>query len=75
MSFLPAKSADDVIRRQRADELRAETTFGLMGRMPDFMNAVVTDVALGMRDHSTSTPLTSRTFSGISETVVPTTGV
>ena len=56
LSFLPAKSADDVIRRQRADELRAETTFGLMGRMPDFMNAVVTDVALGMRDHPTLDP-------------------
>jgi 4-hydroxyphenylacetate 3-monooxygenase/anthranilate 3-monooxygenase (FAD)/4-hydroxyphenylacetate 3-monooxygenase len=56
LSFLPAKNADDVIRRQRADELRAETTFGLMGRMPDFMNAVVTDVALGMRDHPTLAP-------------------
>src|SRR5215468_10878576 len=56
LSFLSAKSADEVIRRQRADELRAETTFGLMGRMPDFMNAVVTDVALGMRDHPTLDP-------------------
>jgi 4-hydroxyphenylacetate 3-monooxygenase/anthranilate 3-monooxygenase (FAD)/4-hydroxyphenylacetate 3-monooxygenase len=56
LSFLSAKSADDVARRQRADELRAETTFGLMGRMPDFMNALVTDAALGMRDHPTLDP-------------------
>ena len=52
----PSEDGDDVIRRQRADELRAETTFGLMGRMPDFMNALVTDAALGMRDHPTLDP-------------------
>lgn len=45
LSFLLTRSADDVNRRIRAEEFRAEATFGLMGRMPDFMNALVTDAA------------------------------
>ena len=39
------------------------------------MNAVVTDVALGMRDHSTLDAAYIENLQGISETVVPTTGV
>lgn len=46
LSFLIAGTADDVERRVRAQEFRAEATYGLMGRMPDFMNALVTDAAV-----------------------------
>jgi len=45
LSFLLAKTVEDVERRWRAEEFRAEATFGLMGRLPDFMNALVTDAA------------------------------
>ena len=38
LSFLMADSVEDVERRVRAEEFRAEMTCGLMGRMPDFMN-------------------------------------
>ncbi len=46
VSFLITDTEDDVERRVRAEEFRAESTFGLMGRMPDFMNALVTDAAV-----------------------------
>jgi 4-hydroxyphenylacetate 3-monooxygenase oxygenase component len=46
LSFLIAETAEDVERRVRAEEFRAEITFGLMGRLPDFMNALVTDAAV-----------------------------
>jgi 4-hydroxyphenylacetate 3-monooxygenase oxygenase component len=46
MSFLITDTEEDVERRVRAEEFRAESTFGLMGRMPDFMNALVTDAAV-----------------------------
>ncbi len=46
LSFLMAETLEDVERRVRAEEFRAETTYGLMGRMPDFMNALVTDAAI-----------------------------
>ena len=46
LSFLMANSMDEVNRRLRAEESRAEHTYGLMGRMPDFMNALVTDAAV-----------------------------
>lgn len=46
LSFLITDSAEDVERRVRAEEFRAEATFGLMGRLPDFMNALVTDAAV-----------------------------
>ena len=46
MSFLITDTAEDVDRRVRAEEFRAEATFGLMGRLPDFMNALVTDAAV-----------------------------
>jgi 4-hydroxyphenylacetate 3-monooxygenase oxygenase component len=45
LSFLLAETVEDVDRRVRAEEFRAEATFGLMGRLPDFMNALVTDAA------------------------------
>ena len=40
LSFLRVGSVEDVTRLMRAEEIRAEATFGLMGRMPDFMNAL-----------------------------------
>jgi anthranilate 3-monooxygenase (FAD) / 4-hydroxyphenylacetate 3-monooxygenase len=46
LSFLITESADDIDRRIRSEEFRAEATFGLMGRLPDFMNALVTDAAV-----------------------------
>ena len=46
LSFLQTRTAEDVTRRMRAEEFRAEATFGLMGRLPDFMNALVTDAAV-----------------------------
>ncbi|MGD0118310.1 MAG: 4-hydroxyphenylacetate 3-hydroxylase N-terminal domain-containing protein [Candidatus Binatus sp.] len=46
LSFLRVGSVEDATRLMRAEELRAEATFGLMGRMPDFMNALVTDAAV-----------------------------
>ncbi len=45
LSFLPGDTVEQVERRRRAEEFRCEFTCGLMGRMPDFMNAMVTDVA------------------------------
>ena len=45
MSFLMAATVEEVEKRVRAEEMRAEHTFGLMGRMPDFCNALVTDFA------------------------------
>src|SRR5262249_28688948 len=46
LSFLRVGGIEDAARRMRAEEFRAEATFGLMGRMPDFMNALVTDAAV-----------------------------
>jgi 4-hydroxyphenylacetate 3-monooxygenase oxygenase component len=46
LSFLITDTADDVAQRMRAEEFRAEATLGLMGRLPDFMNALVTDAAV-----------------------------
>ena len=45
LSFLMAETVEEVERRGRAEEFRAEVTCGLMGRLPDFMNALVTDAA------------------------------
>jgi 4-hydroxyphenylacetate 3-monooxygenase oxygenase component len=44
-SFLPAKSSDEMHQRVEGERLRCELTYGLMGRLPDFMNAFVTDMA------------------------------
>ncbi len=46
LSFLMADTAEEVERRWKSEECRAEATFGLMGRLPDFMNALVTDAAV-----------------------------
>lgn len=45
LSFLLAETLEQVEQRVRAEEIRAEYTFGLMGRLPDFCNAYVTDLA------------------------------
>jgi 4-hydroxyphenylacetate 3-monooxygenase oxygenase component len=55
LSFLMADTVEQVERRARAEEFRAERTYGLMGRLPDFCNALVTDFAaarayIGSRD-------------------------
>ena len=54
-SFLIATTVAEAEARIQAEEARAEHTFGLMGRLPDFCNALVTDIAaasdyLGRRD-------------------------
>lgn len=54
-SFLPAATIEEAEARIRAEEMRADHTFGLMGRMPDFCNALLTDFFvirqyLGRRD-------------------------
>ncbi len=45
-SFLIAQTGEQVEARIRAEEARATHTFGLMGRMPDFCNALITDFAV-----------------------------
>jgi len=49
-SFLMAGSVEEVEWRIRAEQMRADFTYGLMGRMPDFCNALLTDVASGASD-------------------------
>ncbi len=49
-SFLMAGSVEQVEWRTRAEQMRADFTYGLMGRMPDFCNALVTDLASGIAD-------------------------
>lgn len=44
-SFLIAGTIEEAEARIRAEEMRADFTFGLMGRMPDFCNALVADFA------------------------------
>jgi 4-hydroxyphenylacetate 3-monooxygenase/anthranilate 3-monooxygenase (FAD)/4-hydroxyphenylacetate 3-monooxygenase len=44
-SFLMATTVKEVEARIRSEEMRAQHTLGLMGRMPDFCNALVTDFA------------------------------
>ena len=44
-SFLAARTVEEVARRMRGEERRCEESFGLLGRLPDFCNALVTDVA------------------------------
>ena len=41
--FILAETIEAAERRVRAEEIRADHTLGLMGRMPDFCNALVTD--------------------------------
>lgn len=49
-SFLMAEAVEQVRWRTNAERIRADYTYGLMGRMPDFCNALVTDVATGLAD-------------------------
>ena len=49
-SFLMAESVEQVEFRIRAEQMRADFTYGLMGRMPDFCNAILTDLASGVAD-------------------------
>jgi 4-hydroxyphenylacetate 3-monooxygenase oxygenase component len=44
-SFLMADTIAQAEQRTRSEEMRAESCYGLMGRMPDFCNALVTDIA------------------------------
>ncbi len=45
-SFEIATSVEQIQRRVEGETLRKEATFGLMGRLPDFMNAFMTDIAM-----------------------------
>ncbi len=49
-SFLMAETVEQVQFRIRAEQSRADFTYGLMGRMPDFCNALITDLASGVAD-------------------------
>jgi 4-hydroxyphenylacetate 3-monooxygenase/anthranilate 3-monooxygenase (FAD)/4-hydroxyphenylacetate 3-monooxygenase len=49
-SFFMAETVEQVRWRINAEQIRADYTYGLMGRMPDFCNALVTDVATGLAD-------------------------
>ena len=44
-SYLMVTTADEMAQRVRGETERKADTFGMMGRMPDFMNAFTTDVA------------------------------
>jgi 4-hydroxyphenylacetate 3-monooxygenase oxygenase component len=44
-SFLIPTTLEDVERRVRGERARAELTNGMMGRLPDYMNAYVADLA------------------------------
>lgn len=41
MSLLPAKTKEDLARRSTAYKLWADTNLGMMGRCPDYLNAVL----------------------------------
>lgn len=54
-SFLKCETEADLAARVAGERARVEFTYGLMGRLPDFMNAFMTDMAsvphvLGARD-------------------------
>ncbi len=49
-SFFMAETPEEVEWRGRAELMRADSTYGLMGRMPDFCNAILTDVATGLAE-------------------------
>ncbi len=44
--FVIPRSKDDLVRRRQLYKLRADHSFGFMGRVPDFMNAILTDFRL-----------------------------
>ena len=45
MSFLPARTKEDLARRSAAYKIWADATLGFMGRCPDYLNAVLTAYA------------------------------
>ncbi|UFU00313.1 4-hydroxyphenylacetate 3-monooxygenase, oxygenase component [Radiobacillus kanasensis] len=45
LSYLQPKSKEDLIQRRHMIEAWAQSTYGLMGRSPDYMNTVVTAFA------------------------------
>lgn len=45
VSFQICESIEEVNRRIAAEEFRADFTYGLMGRLPDFCNAMLADIA------------------------------
>lgn len=45
VSFLQCRSVDDLRRRHEATTIYASTSGGMLGRMPDFLNAVLTGFA------------------------------
>jgi len=49
-SFLMAGTLEEIEFRRRAEQMRADSTYGLMGRMPDFCNAMITDFTSGAQD-------------------------
>lgn len=44
-SFILAQTWEEIEQRIHGERARCEFTYGLMGRLPDFMNAFVTDMA------------------------------
>src|SRR4051812_16043892 len=42
-SFLMADNWDDVQKRVAGESIRTDATYGLMGRLPDYMNAFLAD--------------------------------
>jgi len=44
-AFMLAKTMDELDLRVQGESLRADLTYGLMGRLPDYMNAFATDCA------------------------------
>jgi anthranilate 3-monooxygenase (FAD)/4-hydroxyphenylacetate 3-monooxygenase len=46
-SFLIPESKEELIKRRQHFKLRADQTFGMMGRGPDFMNSLITTYSLG----------------------------
>jgi len=44
-SFMMAKSLSELNRRIEGESLRSDLTYGMMGRLPDYMNAFATDCA------------------------------
>jgi len=44
-SYLFAQTAEEMAQRVRGETERKTDTYGMMGRMPDYMNAFITDVA------------------------------
>lgn len=44
-SFVLAQTWEEMEQRLRGERARCELTYGLMGRLPDFMNAFITDMA------------------------------